>query len=253
MKNCGFGWENRVLQGQLNASAQSDSLPVLNLTNHQGSSSFAWRIPSTTATLTIACSSQVSWQAFSVHRTNLSASAVLNVSVQAAGQTVWSQSTTGALLGQILLIAPAPVLGDTAVLSVSDPENPDGFLSVPLAYAGPLFQPARNFSSSSTSGRTLGQTTLTALSGAEFVEARWVQRHLEIVHQSLGDADLAALDPMIASAGLDQNVLFVPDPSAAAMTLNRAALYGRLSAGDLSNPFGAADRHSQTFTFTERL
>ena len=68
--------------------------------------------------------------------------------------------------GQSLVCAPEAVLGDSVRLSLSDPANPDGWMDIPLAYIGPLWQPARNSSTQSTAGGTLGAGTITALGGA---------------------------------------------------------------------------------------
>ncbi|MCP1271971.1 hypothetical protein NKW56_15400, partial [Acetobacter cerevisiae] len=136
---------------------------------------------------------------------------------------------------------------------ITDTANPDGFLSIPLAYAGPIWQPVRNYSTESTVDRVLGQDSATTLGGAEFVSARWYQRKLSIAHQSYGNADTAVLDQILRTAATGQNILFLPDPSAAPDVLVARALFGGLSGSDLSNPFGAADRHALTLTLTERL
>lgn len=253
MQICGFGWENRVLDATLTADAQVARLPVSNLRNQQGAASLGWRVPRTTAGLTVAWSGASPIRAVSFHRTNLTAGATWSVTVYNGATGVWSASGGPVVGGQILAVAPATVTGDSARITVNDPENPDGWLDLPLAYVGPLWQPARNFSTDSTVGRALGQDSLTSLAGTEFVEARWYQRTASIAHQSLGDADAAVLDQILRAAATGQNILFLPDPGADATTLAEQALFGRLSGGDLSNPFGAADRHSITLTMTERL
>lgn len=253
MENCGFGWQNRVLDAALTASAQVASLPVINLRNQQGAESLGWRVLGTSAALTLKLPSVGIWRAFSLHRSNLSASASLTVSVQSGSAVVWQGSAQGVANAQMILVSPTAVQGDSATMQITDPANPDGYLSIPLAYAGPLWQPARNYSTDSTAGNELGSDSTTTLGGAEFVDGRWYQRKLSIAHQSYGDADAAVLAQILRVAATGQNILFLPDPASTPPRLAQTGLFGRLSGGDLSNPFGVADRHALTLTHTERL
>ncbi|MFT8776258.1 MAG: hypothetical protein ABF893_06315, partial [Gluconacetobacter liquefaciens] len=186
MEICGFGWQNRVLDATLTADAQAVRLPVSNLRTQQGAPSLGWRTPGTTAGLTLSLSAAAPLRAISLHRTNLTALATWSITVSSGGATAWAADGGPIVGGQGLAVAPAAVAGDRVRITISDPTNPDGWLDVPLAYVGPLWQPARNFSTDSTTGRALGQDSLTSLAGTEFVEARWYQRTASIAHQSLG-------------------------------------------------------------------
>lgn len=261
MENCGFGWQNRVLDATLAASAQVGSLPVSNLRIPQGAPSLGWRAPATSAVLTASGVPGAQWRAFSLHRTNLSASATWRIRTGSYDPSWWGvdwhtdwSGPCNVANGQCVHVLPSTVTDERCEITITDTANPDGYLDIPLVYAGPLFQPVRNYSTSSTFGRTLGQDSVTSLGGQEFTSTRWYQRKYTISHQSLGDADAAVLDQILLAAAADRNILFVPDPSADPATLAAKALYGRLSAGsDLSNPFGAADRHEISLTLTERL
>lgn len=253
MEICGFGWQNRVLDATLAADAQAVRLPVSNLRTQQGAASLGWRVIGITAGLTLTLPGPASIQVASFHRTNLTAAATWTVTAYRNNVGVWTAAGGPVVGGQTLAVAPATVMADSVRITVSDPTNPDGWLDLPLAYVGSLWQPARNFSTDSTRGRALGQDSLTSLAGTEFVEARWYQRTASIAHQSLGDADAAVLDQILTAAATGQNILFLPDPGADGATLASQALFGRLSGGDLSNPFGVADRHALTLTMTERL
>lgn len=254
MENCGFGWQNRILDAALTADAQVAALPVDNLRQQQGAPSLGWRVPGTTARVRIEVPSISPWRAFSLHRTNLTPDASWRVRVIRGGFAALDQTlachTSG---GQCVFVAPYDYTGTVAELTIDDPGNPDGFLSIPLAYAGTLWQPARNFSTSSSEKLTSGEQSTTTLSGGEFVDPRYVQRGLSIAHQSLGDADADVVRPMLRAAATGQNVLFVPDPAADVSAVAQTPLFGRLSGADLSNPFGTADRHAITLTMTERL
>lgn len=259
MENCGFGWQNHVLDSVLTASAQVNSLPATNLLLPQGSPSLGWRAPASSITLTLSSASSVQWRAISLHRTNLSSSATWQIRIgrQAGGNSTWDYAWSGncsAINRQCVHVTPAEQAGDICEITITDTDNPAGYLDIPLAYAGSLWQPVRNYSTSSTFGRTLGQDSVTSLGGQEFISTRWHQRKYTISHQSLGDADAAVLDQILLAAAADNNILFLPDPGADPTVLSARALYGRLSAGsDLSNPFGAADRHEISLTLTERL
>lgn len=252
MQTCGFGYRNRILDGVLTASAEAAGLPATNLTRPQGAPSLGWRVPGTRTSLSVRLSEPGPLRVLSLHRTNLTRNAVWTITILNGGAVVHTaQAPAGVANGQAIHIAPAEVTGDLVTLDLQDDRNPDGFLSLPLAYLGPLWQPLRNFSTQSTSALVGGVDEATALSGTEYPQPRWVQRKLTIAHQSYGAAEVPVLDALSRAGLSGGNVLFVPDPAAAAPA--DGALFGRLASGDLGNPFGAADRRALTFTLTERL
>ncbi|MBF0858399.1 hypothetical protein HKD24_04105 [Gluconobacter sp. LMG 31484] len=257
MENCGFGWQNYLLSATLTGNGVS-SLPVSNLQNQQGAASLAWRITGEgsgwSADFTARFPSVLPIRVISLHRTNLSSKALWRIQVHNDTTVVFDQNMPCHVSnGQCLFVLPAEVAGNTVEITVWNVSNPDGFISLPLAYVGPLWQPQRNYASSSTESLTLGQQSTTMLNGAEFVDARYVQRGLSIVHESYGDADVTVLRQIQQAAASGQNILFLPDPSQAPADLASQAVFGRLAGGDLSNPYGPTDRHAQTFTLTERL
>lgn len=253
MENCGFGWQNRVLDGSLVASAQVDALPVDNLRNASGAYSLGWRCPRNEALLTLGVATPGPFRAFSVHRTNLFPTASLAVSASLAGQVVWQGQATQCVNGQIVLVAPNIVLADTVTFALTDADNTDGFLSIPLAYAGPIWQPVRNYSTESTASRNLGSDSTTSLGGTQFTENRWFQRSLKIAHQSLGDTEADQIEQILRVSAAGQNTLFLPVPDAPPATLTQKSVFGRMTGDDVSNPFGVADRHATTLTITESL
>ncbi|MBS1026071.1 hypothetical protein [Gluconobacter cerinus] len=257
MQNCGFGWQNVLLSAALSGNGVS-GLPVTNLQTQQGAASLAWRVAAGgtgwSADVKAALGSVQLIRAISLHRTNLTTAATWRIQIRNGTTVTFNQAASANIQnGQCLRILGTPVSGDSLEITVWDASNPDGFISIPLAYAGPLWQPLRNYSSESTESLTVGQQSTTTLSGGEFVDARYVQRGLSITHQSYGDADAAVLRQIQRTAATGQNILFLPDPDSAPPALAETALFGRLSGGDLSNPFGPADRHAQTLTLTERL
>lgn len=251
MENCGIGYQNAVLSAVLSADSAAAQLPVVNLTSPQGSPAYAWRAEATTSTLTVALSLRETIRVISLHRTNLTAQASWRIVVSSGGNVLYDVTQPMAIVaGQAVCVLPAGMPCDVVAITIMDPGNPDGYLSVPLAYVGPLWQPVRNFSTDSTSGFNLGVDEVTALSGAEFPQMRWIQRKASIAHQSYGAAETAVLQEIQRVAARGENILFIPDPTSQPQN---EAIFGRLSGGDIANPYGPADRRSWTFTQTERL
>ena len=252
IENCGLGAGNLVLSATLTASSSAGTLPVSNLGSAQGSASYAWRALATNASVTLDLATPSAVRVVSIHRTNLTGRSTWTLALWTGNTITWTQTApTRCTTGQAVWILPKGLTASRIVLTLSDPDNPDGFLSVPLMYAGDLWQPVRNFSTSSTSSFTLGVDEATALSGAEFPQMRWIQRKLSIAHQSYGAAEVPTLLSLQRLAATGTNILFVPDPGSS--TPETDSLFGRLSGGEIGNPFGAADRRSWTFTHTERL
>lgn len=257
MANCAFGYANHVLGATVSADSQVPSLPAGNVQSDQGADALAWRFTSAQASLTIDLGpgNVRMVRLISLHRTNLSPAAMADITLWAAGAMVWQQSgiTVSPDAGQSVLAAGIAVMADRIAITLHEPDMADGFVSVPLVYAGDLWSPVRNMSTQSTSGWDLGTDEATSLGGAEFPVNRWLRRRYVIDHQSLGRAELPALQAMVRWAATGRNVLFLPDGGAGRAELTQSAVFGRLTQGDLSNPFGAADRQRTTFTMTERL
>ncbi|MEE8658190.1 F5/8 type C domain-containing protein [Acetobacteraceae bacterium EV16G] len=253
MENCGFGWQNFVLIGSLSASSQHAQLPVTNLKLPQGAASLAWRAIGDTVSLVLRAVG--AYRVVSVHRTNLTANAVLRVTLFRGDVAIIEATSDGTapVNGQCVIVLPRAYSGDQMRLDITDHDNPDGFLSIPLCYAGPLFQPARNYAAASTENVSATALETTTMAGAEFVAPQYVQRRLTIAHQSLGDDDVSALRSLQIAAASGANTLFIPNPGAAPQNVTKAALYGRAVMNEISNPFGAADRHATTIDIKERL
>lgn len=105
-----------------------------------------------------------------------------------------------------------------------------------VAWAGALWQPARNFGYGWSRGWGDGsRIDETPKAGAEYVDAGPRRRAVDLNFGALSDDESDTLEDMLRLAGLASPVLFLPDPTAA--KLPRRALYGRLAALDgLSQP-----------------
>ena len=261
MATCVFGWQNAAKSAAIVSynSAQPGLDPTQWQTNDAGAASMAWQTVGTTATVLLdAGSTGQTWGAVALSRTNLSAGAQWSVTIWAdAGQTTvvygggaaTAANVTG---GQCVLILPAQVAGQRISISVTDTANPEGFLNIPLAYAGPLFRPAGNISWQTTRARDRQVDEVVTRSGTEFPQFRWSRRRWSLDMQSLRTAELPTWQSIDQLAALGGNILFVPDPASA--TINADAIFGRLtSKADITYPFGCGDRLAWKADATERL
>ena len=155
--------------------------------------------------------------------------------------------------GQSVHVAPAPVAGEAVRLDITDPTNPDGFINVPLAYAGPVWQPATNIAYDTSLGRDDATDETTTRGGAEFPTLQWTRRRWDVSLQGIRASELwPSVMELDRAARTGQNVLFVPDPAGADVA--REAVFGRLrSLGDVTYPFGNGDRRAWRARITERL
>lgn len=256
MKICAFGFSNWLLSGSVTADQQVAALPVTNLQNDQGAASTAWRFTTAAATLDLQMGSGniKAFQCVSLHRTNLSAAATVDiVGYQGTTTQVFSQTgiPLGTVNGQAVAAVSLGLLLDRIKVTIHEPQMSDGFVSIPLMYIGDLWQPARNMTPTSTTGTDSGVDEITSLSGVEYPQFRWQRRRYVIDHESLGAAEVPTVRQMVALGNTGRNALFLPDRTST--TLASDALYGRLSASDISSPFASSDRRAAKLTLTERL
>lgn len=250
---CAFGAENALMEARLEGNAQVAELPLSNLQNDQGAPSTAWRVQGREAYLIAYLPRPVSCRGFSFHRTNLTADAQYSLVCRNGTNVVYASGgqLAQAVAGQFLVVFPSILTVTQLDISISDQGNTDGFLSFPLAYLGPLWQPERNMSWQGNESRQAMIDEATSLSGVEYPTLRYSQRAVTIDHQSLGIAELPMIRSIESTAATGRNILFVPDLSAA--DRNSAMIFGRLTPGDITCPAGAADRRATTMTVKERL
>ncbi|GBR18568.1 hypothetical protein [Asaia spathodeae] len=250
---CAFGAENALMEARLEGNAQVAELPLINLQNDQGAPSTAWRVPGKEAYLIAHLPRPILCRGFSFHRTNLTAGARYSLVARNGAGVVYASGgqQTQTVSGQFLVVFPNDQTITQLDISISDQGNPDGFLSFPLAYLGPLWQPERNMSWQGNESQQATIDEATSLSGVEYPTLRYRQRAIAIDHQSLGIAELPKIRSIENTAATGRNILFVPDLSAP--DRNSAMIFGRLTPGDITCPAGAADRRATTMTVKERL
>ncbi|MCG7357134.1 hypothetical protein MHL39_10835 [Roseomonas mucosa] len=155
-------------------------------------------------------------------------------------------------LMQAVVMLDADVTAKAARIQISDPGNPDGFLNIPLAYAGPGTFLDRNFDYSSGIGRTRSSRDAQTRGGQLISVLDYTQRYWELSHQSLGEAEVwGKIMEMDELASRRVNILFIPQDTEA---MQREALFGTVeSSRAISYPYGGADRRSWAGRITERL
>ena len=145
-----------------------------------GAASVAWQTPAgtTAAALTVtAATAAVAWRAVSLNRTNLTTAATIRVRVSSAASLTTAPAYDSGVvsagvavgIGQALHVMPTAVSALAMRIDISDPANPDGYLNIPLAYAGPGTECSIAYSSDAGLDVRRGDTTTRG--GQIFVDA----------------------------------------------------------------------------------
>ena len=260
MSNALVGWKNLVGTSVLAASSAATNMPVQNLQDDTGTPAVAWQTVSGVVsgayfTVTPATGGQT-WRAFGLFRTNLTPSASVTFALYNSPSTlVWSTTVGGPVpgYGQVVAIVPVDTAADYAKITITDNSNPDGFLNVPLAFAGPVWCPASGLAWSTTAGRDDNRLETTTRGGQEYPVLLWQRRRWEIALDGVRSAelwgDIGEIDRLSRAGG---NMLFVPDLTSA--TLAYEATFGRvLATADVTFPYQGADRRAWRARATERI
>lgn len=226
MANAAFGYENRLLDTWLYAGSEAPGLTVGNLQDQQTSDASSWRTNGSVvdAYFVAGAASSVTWRAFGLFRTNLTSAATIRWRVSDATGNVDNPVYDSDVIpagvvpgiGQTVHVAPSDKIGPTIACDIDDPGNPDGFISVGGAFAGPIWRPKVNISPESAIAHNRARSVVTARSGAQYVTPLYMQRGWSIAHDGLADSDLwSQLWPLDQAANLGTNILFIPDSASA--------------------------------------
>lgn len=259
MSVCMFGYQNAIMAGTVTADSQIATMPATNLQLDQGGTASSWRtVNASGGNLTVTWPAPTLVQVVSFHRTNLSLTATWYITLSRNGNTVANYGSPGnnkpcsIVNGQCVCVFPSAVQADKMVVSLYEPNgNPDGYAYFGLAYAGPVWQPQRNFSYETTTGTAAQVDEIVSMSGVEYPQYRYQQRTAAIDHQSIGLDELPTLRALCVVANRAGNILFIPDPASAA--INTDAIFGRMTPGDITNPWGGAQRRQTKMTIKERI
>ena len=249
-----LGWQNAVTAATLTASAPAVAgLDPSQLQNDQGSPANAWQTPGLAVSLTIDTGSSASvWRVLALARTNLTSSATLRWQVGSYDSGIIPAGVIPKY-GQSILILPNDIASQTARLTLADPTNPDGFLSVALIYAGPAWQPGVGGNFASTVGRDTQVDEVTSRSGQEFPTLRWSRRRWSIAFDGITAGEVwTKLDDLDATARAGSNVFWCPDITLTTIAQN--SIIGRCNVTeDIGFPYQGADARSWKANITERL
>jgi len=261
MGKTAFGWDNYVTAATLTADAAAASgLDPSQLQNDQGSPQYAWQTTAgdVSAVLTITpATPQQSWRAAGLFRTNLTAAAsVLFQYYTNAGTLVTSATVGGPMPGyqQVVSVLAAAVTADYLKITVTDTNNPDGHLNIPLVFAGPLWLPSYGRTFRSAFARDHRTDTQQTLGGQEFNTARWSRRWVSLDFDALSATDelwqyAMGLDAQARRGG---NVLAIQDIDST--TSAYEAVFGTLQTSDqLTYGLKTASRVAWSARITERL
>jgi hypothetical protein len=266
MTNCLIGSANAVLTGTLSAGSQQTGLTIGNLQTQHGSAAFAWRTAAGIITsaagawFTLDSGSAAStWRAFALARTNLTTAATVRwrVGTTLSGGDVYDSGTVSAGIaagvGQSITATSAAVTGRYLRCDIDDATNPDAYISVPLAFCGPAWQPAINYSPESTSTTRRGRQDTRTRGGGTYVVPLYTERAWTVAFSAITSAELAAqVRPADLAAADGRNCLFVPDP--AATTRHAESVLGPMES---TAEFGFATldgaRRSWRMSIVERL
>lgn len=261
MANAICGWNNRINSSSLTVSSSQPGMDVSQLQNAQGSSSTAWQ--TTTASYgglrLDSGSDATTWRGLGLFRTNLTSGATIRWRISSdvnANNIFWDTGLVSAGIvagyGQSVTVLPYQVTGRYCFVEIVDTANPDGFLNIPLVYAGPVWQPLTNINFDSSVGRDEQTDEVTTRGGSEYPVAQYSRRRWDVTLAGIRQAELwSQAGELDRYARSGNNTLFVPDPAGA---VSQEAIYGRCRVmSDFSFTSGSADRRSWKIRFTERL
>lgn len=256
-----IGWDNLVEAPDtlVSATAEAVGLGAQNLRIPLGDPSVAWQTPlgTTVASVLLVRPAAAPWRALCLARTNLSPSAFIQVRVGTRTGVATSPTYSSGLLAagvvpgvrQVLHVLPPAVSGEALLLDVLDPTNPDGFLNVPLLFAGDVV----DFVIAAAPERPLDLRRFDAQGrgGALFTDRGEPSRGWNFRVADLPDERAGFLPTLESFAASGRNVLFVPLwPHARAAA---DAVFGPLDPG----PGGFADlvgaHRTWSATIRERL
>lgn len=255
-----IGYQNIVKAAALSAGSAASGLGASNVANDRGASSVAWQtadgVMTEAAGAVLTITPTVAGQtlrAAGLFRTNLTASASIDISWSGASSGSGSISGPVAGYGQCIYVLPADATVSVITISINDSTNPDNHINVPLVYAGPLFIPAIGHSFRSQFGRQDRTDVTISLGGQEYAQPRWSQRYVNLDFDALSSAELfSAAYEIDRIARLGGNVLAIP--SRTATTLYQEAVFGRMATnGAIGYPAQASSLLAWNAKVTERL
>jgi len=259
-----IGSDNLVTTATLTANSAAPGLGAENLANEQGSAESAWQTAAGVVTSAGGALARADFavtgrsvQGFGLFRTNLTPAATVTFQIwSATGPTLvyGSGALPGPVVryGQVVHILATPVVGDFLQILVDDPTNAEGFINVPLAFCGPLWNPQIGFDWQSAHGRNVSTARRRSAGGQVFTDLRYRARVFDLRLSGVTAAEWTTLDALDHDARTDQNILVVPD--AASANLQTSAVFGPLEpTASITYPAQSGDARAWAARSEERL
>ena len=267
MPNALLGWVNLILSGTLTAGSQAPGLGIGNLKQERGAASTAWQTGAGVVTANGGAWFEVDsgdsgsvWNALTLARTNLTADARIEWLIGEAptsGGLAWTSGRVPAGVArgyaQTVAIPPAGTRGRRLHVRIDDPGNPDGFVNIPLAFAGPCWEPALNLGWGSALGSVVRVTKTVTRGGQEYPTPLSRQRQYILEFVGIKDAEVwPYVQELDACAWAGGNILLVPRPDGPDM--QRETVFGMFEpTAPLTTPLNTLDARAWRATITERL
>lgn len=261
MGRTAFGWDNYVLTATVTADATAEAgLDPSQVQNDQGSPQYAWQTTAgdLSAVLTITpTNAQQSWRAAGLFRSNLTPQASVVFRWYLNSGTLVTSSTVGgpaAGFGQVVTVLAAAVTADYMTITITDTNNPDGHINVPLVYAGNLWLPQYGRSADSALGRLNRTDSLQTLGGQKFNTHRYSQRTVRLAFDAISATTelWQYADVLDARARVGGNVLAIPDVDDS--FIGQSAIFGEMTTSDqMSFALKTSARIAWWGLVTERL
>jgi hypothetical protein len=165
----------------------------------------------------------------------------------------WGSAGVQPGYGQSFRFSPTPAVGQYAYCEIDDPTNPDGFVAVGLAYAGPVWQPALNIGWETATNTDTRVDEVVTRGGQEYPQYRYEQRRWDVSMQHILDSEIWSEAAEVQRAGRrGGNVLFVPDP--VGDNMQKEAVFGRVySQSDIEYSNNTTQYRSWRLRVIERL
>jgi hypothetical protein len=262
-----LAWTNYVKGATIATGSAATTMPGTNVAGDQGSPSAAWQTAAGVITnaaganITITPPGIKGYSVLGMFGTNLTPAATvtftLKRTVLTTTTTTWSAVVPGPVSGYGQVVALQPpgyaAQGSFLVIGIDDPTNPDGFINVPLIFAGPSWVPLGSTGFNSVVGRDDSTAEVVTRGGQEYPTLLWQRRRWNIEFDSVRQSETwADVDPLFRLSKAGGNVFFCPNATSA--NLQQEAIFGRLKGtADISYPYSGADRRRWQASITERL
>lgn len=254
-----LGYRNNLKGATFRAGSQVQVAPASNLATDIGAEPWQTagvRTVENGAWVEIDAGEEVAWRAFWIGRSNLTDEAEVRFLLGSTKglSDIYDSGPLGGLVPgyqQLVHVADADIMARYLRIEVDDPDNPDGFIRIGLAYGGSVFQPQRGIEYGASFGVAGLRQDITTRGGQTYPVALYQQRQWQVSFPALTEAEMYGEGLEIQRAAeMGANVLFVPRPGNGRE--QQEAVFGMLQSRSTFG-FPHWGLRSWAFTVTERL